>query len=158
MENAETKKKAFKPFRILLGLIEAVLLLCILAAAALFAYKKIAVDYSGSYARDRLVYTKEYGFCLLIEYHPEYRVGKSNGFAVVRIPWNKIFSQDYQAKKDGKDSADSEELYSAYKLYAIAGDNTIADSIVRIFNSKASTISRPVGSYGNYVIIPAEEY
>ncbi len=116
-----------------------------------FVYKKTMLDYDGEYATDRLVYTEEYGFCMLITYYPNYKSGNAKGFAVTNIPFVGLFSEDVQANKYGNDTADSKDLLDAYKMLATFGDNTLVDSLAKILlGSKISTKSIQIGKYGNY--------
>ena len=51
-----------------------------------FAYKKIALDYTGTYAKDRFIYDSDEGLCMLVTYYPEYRTGDEKGFALAHLP------------------------------------------------------------------------
>ncbi len=141
------------PLGVILRTIGTLLLVCLLAAGGLYAYKKATFDYNGTYAKHTLVYAKDFGFCLLIEYHDEYKSGQSKGWASVNIPIKDLFGSKYHPSKDGNDAADSAEVYAAYKMNAVAGDNIVANTIVKALGSKQSTLSRQIGSYGKFFII-----
>lgn len=51
------------------------------------------LDFDGKYATDRLTYTDEYGFCMLITYYPSYQKGNAKGFAVTHIPFGALFTE-----------------------------------------------------------------
>ncbi|MBO4438336.1 MAG: hypothetical protein J5798_03210 [Spirochaetaceae bacterium] len=136
-----------------LMLVALILFICI----APFAYKKTMLDYDGKYATDRLVYTEEYGFCMLITYYPNYQSGNAKGFAVTNIPFETLFY--VQANQYGNDTADSKDLLDSYQMLATFGDNTLVDSLAKILlDSKISTRSIQIGKYGNYIAIKFEDY
>lgn len=110
---------------------------CIISA---FLYKHFGIDYDGKYAKDRLVYTQEYGFTLLITYRPEYRVRGVKGVAIINIPFSDLFSDKVQANHYGRDAADSVKMLKTYQSEA------------------AITNSFDVGSYGKYLIIEYDTY
>lgn len=105
-----------------------------------FLYKDFVINYDGKYAKDRLVYTQEYGFTLLITYRPEYRVHGVKGIAVTNIPFSGLFSDKVQANHYGRDGADSVMRLKTYQSAA------------------AITNSFDVGSYGKYLIIEYDKY
>ena len=122
-----------------------------------FVYKKTILDYDGKYATDRLVYTEEYGFCMLITYYPDYHSGDAKGFAVTNIPFEALFSEEIQADRNGNDTADSKEMLDSYQMLATLGDNALVDSLAKFFfDSKISTRSIQIGKYGNYFAINAK--
>ena len=144
----------FRWFRRLM-LVALILFICI----APFAYKKVILDYDGKYATDRLVYTEEFGFCMLITYYPNYQSGTAKGIAVTNIPFIELFSHTVQANKYGNDTADSIDLLDSYQMLATLGDNALVDSLAKLFlDSKISTRSIQIGKYGNYFATTFEDY
>lgn len=153
-------------FRWFRRLILFVLILCICMTP--FAYKKIMLDYDGKYATERIVYTEEYDFCMLITYYPAYHSGDSKGFAVTNIPFGALFSEEFRRKIDawydyyiGNDSAitDSKEMLDSYQMLATLGDNALVDSLAKLFlDSKKSTRSIQIGKYGNYFATKFDDF
>ena len=136
----------FRWFRRLM-LVALILFICI----APFAYKKVILDYDGKYATDRLVYTEEFGFCMLITYYPNYQSGNAKGIAITNIPFIELFSHTVQANKYGDDTADSKDLLYTYQELATLGDNALVDSLAKfLLDSKLITKSIQIGKYGNY--------
>ncbi len=153
-EKNEGKVKVVKKSSFLGELLGLILILCI----CLFAYKKIMIDYDGQYATNRLTYTEEYGFCLLITYHPSYQTGQAKGFVITNIPFTSLFSEKIHANKNGDDMADSKEYLDVYQLIATFGDNDFANTMVKaLSNSGVSTKSFDIGSNGKYFIIQAKD-
>ena len=155
-------------FRWFRRLMLVVLILCICITP--FVYKKIRLDYDGKYATERIVYTEEYDFCMLITYYPAYHSGDSKGFAVTNIPFGALFSEEFQRKIDawynlryyiGNDSAitDSKEMLDSYQMLATLGDNALVDSLAKLFlDSKKSTRSIQIGKYGNYFATKFDDF
>ena len=75
------------------GFFSTLLCLILISCAGLFAYKKLMLDYDGKYATDRLTYSDEYGFCMLIAYYPTYQKGSAKGFAITHIPFGALFTE-----------------------------------------------------------------
>ena len=123
------------------------------------------LDYDGKYATERIVYTEEYGFCMLITYYPDYHSGDAKGFAVTNIPFEALFSEAVQLFREGMDgmyreridTANSKELLDSYQMLATLGDNALVDSLSKLFlDSNISTRSIQIGKYGNYFAITAK--
>lgn len=140
------------------GFFSTLLCLILIICVGLFAYKKIMLDYDGTYATDRLTYTDEYGFCMLITYYPSYQKGNAKGFAVTHIPFAALFTKEVQASKYGNDRADSKEMLYAYQLLATWGDNDLIDSLTKsLSDSVMSTKSLDIGNHGKYFILNAKD-
>ena len=155
------------------GCLSKILLLILIVVGIAFGYKKLAVDRNGTYATQRLTYNDEYGFCVLVSYHPQYRTGNSNGFAIVNIPFQALFdinrvNRALQVQDSDKDPlfyvatswlSDNKDLYTNYKLIATYGDNNLIDSLAKLFSDEIqmSTKSYPVGNKGNYFILQASD-
>jgi len=139
------------------GFFSTLLCLILIICVGLLAYKKIMLDYNGTYATDRLTYTDEYGFCMLITYYPSYQKGNAKGFAVTHIPFAALFTEEVQASKYGNDSADSKEMLYAYQLLATWGANDLIDSLTKsLSDSVMSTKSLDIGNHGKYFILNAK--
>ena len=108
---------------------------CIIFA---FLYKHFGIDYDGKYAKDRLVYTQEYGFTLLT-YRPEYRAHAAKGTAVTNIPFSGLFSNNFHANSYNNYVSDSKKECDAYQALA---------AIKNGFD---------IGSYGKYFIIEYDD-
>lgn len=155
------------------GCLAKILLLILIVVGIAFGYKKLAVDRNGTYAAQRLTYNDEYGFCVLVSYHPQYRTGNSNGFAIVNIPFQALFdinrvNRALRAQDSDEDPifygatswlSDNKDLYTNYKLIATYGDNNLIDSLAKLFSDEIqmSTKSYPVGNKGNYFILQASD-
>jgi hypothetical protein len=155
------------------GCLSKILLLILIVVGIAFGYKKLAVDRNGTYATQRLTYNDEYGFCVLVSYHPQYRTGNSNGFAIVNIPFQALFdinrvNRALRAHDSDEDPlfdgvtrwlSDNKNLYTSYKLIATYGDNNLIDSLAKLFSDEIqmSTKSYPVGNKGNYFILQASD-
>lgn len=113
----------------------------ILLPLLFFGYKKTMLDYDGEYATDRLVYTTEYGFCMLVTYYPEFRQNEIKGYTVTNIPFAKLFSEKIMAHTSD-DTADSLDSYTILVL-AEAFGGIGADE---------------VGKYGKYYIIRSKKF
>lgn len=131
-----------------------ILIVCTLS----LVYKKTMLDYSGEYAKKRLIYDTDCGFCLLITYYPQYRGEDSKGFVVTNIPsedlvealFEPLFEVD-KTDRYGNNIADSKDLLDSYQILATLGDNALVDSLAKLFlDSKISTRSIQIGKYGNY--------
>lgn len=109
---------------------------CIISA---FLYKHFGIDYDGKYAKDRLVYTQEYGFTLLITYRPEYRAHAAKGTAVTNIPFSGLFSNNFHANNYRDYLADSKKECDAYQALAVIKNGF------------------DIGSYGKYFIIEYDD-
>ncbi len=145
---AEEKRRVTKKG----GFFSTLLCLILIACAGLFAYKKLMLDYDGKYATDRLTYSDEYGFCMLITYYPTYQRGSAKGFAITHIPFGALFTQEFQANKYGNDITDSKDMLDTYQLLATWGDNSLVDSLTKVFSdSKMSTKSLDIGNHGKYI-------
>ena len=106
-------KRSFNP---LSGLLSFILLVFIVCSGIVFGFKKICFDYDGIYATDRITYSDEFGFTLLITYHTKYQRDDAKGFACVHIPPEMLLTdRALWAHKDGTDISDSEEQYKAYQ-------------------------------------------
>lgn len=109
---------------------------CVISA---FLYKHFGIDYDGKYAKDRLVYTQEYGFTLLITYRPEYRAHAAKGTAVTNIPFSGLFSNNFHANNYRDYLADSKKECDAYQALAVIKNGF------------------DIGSYGKYFIIEYDD-
>lgn len=157
LENSNEEVKVVKRGGCGCGCFTALLCLILVVCGSAFAYKKLMIDFDGYYATDRLIYSDEYGFCLLISYYPEYRKGDAKGFAVTHIPFEKLFTEKIQANKYGHDAADSKEQLDLYQLLATYADNVLIDSLAKsLSDSGISTRSVDIGSYGKYFVINNE--
>ncbi len=114
-------------------LLAKLIFLILIIVIAAFAYKKMMLDFDGTYASERIVYTQKYGFCKLITYYPDYQTGNAKGFAITNISFGALFTEKVQANKNGTDPADSKEMLDAYQLRATLGDNIWVDSIDKNF-------------------------
>ncbi len=151
---AAEKVKNRKKSRFFIILLCLILIIC----TGLFAYKKIMLDYDGTYATDRLTYTNEYGFCMLITYYPSYQKGNAKGFAVTKIPFGSLFTEKVQADKSGNDTADSKEMLDYFQLLASYGDNDLVDLLVKsLSDSEIRTKSLDIGNHGKYFILNAKD-
>ncbi len=158
-ERYEAEQKRMKQMRpkSRFGCLSTLLTLIILVALAGFGYKKLVGDYNGRYAVQRLTYTDEYGFCLLFSYYPHNRVGDSNGFAVVGVPFYSFLEVNKILATHG--FADDGDLFNSYKLLATFGDNTFIDSLAKVLSdTQISTKSYDVGSNGKYFILHASDF
>lgn len=154
--NSEKGNVVIKKTNPFIGLLSFCLVIGLILIIAGFTYKKTMLDFDGRYATDRISYNDEYGFYMLITYHPEYRTGNSKGFAIVHIPFTALFTERVQANKNGNDFADSEDSLQEYKILATVGDNDIVDSISKMLSSSTvSTKSYSVGNNGQYFIVTA---
>ena len=132
------------------------LFLIILIIAGLYAYKKIKIDYNGRYATDRITYTDEFGFCLLMTYHPNYQKGKAKGIAITHIPFKVLFTEQVWAEKNGHDKADSAEMLEQYQLLATYDSNDLAGYLYSLFSDN-DVKSVTIGNNGYYFAINAED-
>ena len=106
-------KRGFNPIS---GLLSFILLLFIIAAGLIYGGKKLCFDYDGTYATDRITYSDEYGITLLLTFHTKYQRSEAKGFACVHIPPEVLVKdRSLWARKDGSDSADSEEQLKTYQ-------------------------------------------
>lgn len=124
------------------GCFTALLCLVLIVFAGLFAYKKIMLDFNGVYATDRITYTDEHGFSMLITYYPNYQTGNSKGFAIIHIPITALFTEELQAQANGNDFADSETMLAAYKL--------LAEYELPLQNFGFAPKSIDIGNHGKY--------
>ena len=107
------KRNSFNP---LSGLLSFILLVFIIVSAFVFGLKKFCFDYDGTYATNRITYSDEFGFTLLVTYHTKYQRPEAKGFACVHIPPDELLSnRALWARKDGSDVSDSEEQYKIYQ-------------------------------------------
>lgn len=140
------------------GFFSTLLCLILIACAGLFAYKKIMLDFDGTYATDRLVYIDEYGFCMLITYYPPYQKGNAKGFVITHIPFGALFTEKVQADKYGNDMADSKDTLEVYQSLATWADNDLVDSLTKsISDSKISSKSLEIGNHGRYFVLHAKD-
>lgn len=140
------------------GFFSTLLCLILIACAGLFAYKKIMLDFDGTYATDRLVYSDEYGFCMLITYYPSYQKGNAKGFAVTHIPFGALFTEKVQADKNRNDMADSKDTLEVYQSLATWADNDLVDSLTKsLSSSEISTKSLDIGNHGRYFVLHAKD-
>ena len=128
------------------GFLSFIIIICLLAAGGIFAFKKLMVDYTGTYATDRLTYTDEYGICLLITYHPQYQKGNAKGYAITHISIEDLFSGKYNSNHSN-DTADSEDLMYSYQLLASYADNDLVNSFSTLLTNN-STKSFDIGNNG----------
>ena len=139
------------------GCLSKILLLILVIVGLGFGYKKLITDYDGTYATQRLTYTDEYGICLLVSYHPQYRTGNSNGFAIVHIPFKALL--DFEEISKTRKDCDDEDMYTSYQMLAKYGDNAIVDSLAKLFSDEIKMSTRPyqIGNKGNYFILQASD-
>lgn len=133
------------------GCLSFIIIICLLAAGGIFAFKKLLVDYNGTYATDRLTYTEEYGICLLITYHPQYQKGNAKGYAITHISVEDLISGKYNSNHS-YDTADSEDLMYSYQLLASYADNDLVNSFSTLLTNN-STKSFDIGSNGKYFLL-----
>lgn len=140
------------------GIFSRLLCLILIVCAGLFAYKKIMLDFDGTYATDRLVYIDEYGFCMLITYYPPYQKGNAKGFVITHIPFGALFTEKVQADKNGNDMADSKDALEVYQSLATWANNDLVDSLTKsISDSKISSKSLEIGNHGRYFVLHAKD-
>lgn len=155
MEKSKAKSSGGKFFLLIL-----IVLLTI--CAGLFTYKKIALDYNGRYANDRLIYTKDFGLCMLVTYHTENLEGDAKGYAIVRIPpaalLMPIATKNFKEERLENDPSNSEDMFRAYQLSATIGDNDFVDKLSKFFGSDKGTKSYDIGNHGKYFILDAKDY
>ncbi len=133
------------------GFLSFIIIICLLAAGGIFAFKKLVVDYTGTYATDRLTYTDEYGICLLITYHPQYQKGNAKGYAITHISVEDLISGKYNSNHSN-DTADSEDLMYSYQLLASYADNDLVNSFSTLLTNN-STKSFDIGNNGKYFLL-----
>lgn len=139
------------------GFFSTLLFIVLIVCVGLFAYKKIMLDFDGTYATDRLTYSDEYGFCMLITYYPNYQKGNAKGFAITHIPFGALFTEIVQANKYGNDTADSKDMLDTYQLLASYGDNDLVDYFAKtLSDSGISTKSIDIGNHGKYFVLSAK--
>lgn len=117
-----------------------------------FSYKKIMFDYNGKYAKERLIYDIECGFCILITYYPKYREEESKGFAVTNISFYDLLTEKgFINNRDGDDCADSDSLLHSYQ----SGGTSLLENFYSyfLFGTSATTKSIPIGYHGKYYIL-----
>lgn len=84
------------------------------------------LDYNGTYESERVIYTDEYGFCLLTAFYPEHRMGELKGSAVTHIPFVVLLSEEFFAhNRHEDDDEDSRQMLSVYKFLASYDDFVI---------------------------------
>lgn len=140
------------------GCLSKLLVFVFLIFVAVFGYKKIAIDYNGEYATDRIIWTDDYGFCLLITYHPKYQINEVSGFAVPHIPFTSLFTKKLRADRNGNDTADSKDMYESYQLLAAFTDNNLVDSLSRMFVEDPVGRSVQIGNRGKYFVLDADDF
>ncbi len=113
------------------------------------------MDFNGDYVRGRVIYNDKYGLCMLFSYHPQYRSGKAEGFAVTDIPFSVFFTEDVWSTNT-KSKIDTEDMKVVYKLLATYTDNKIVDYLAKLF-ADFSTKSIVIGNYGKYFVISARD-
>jgi hypothetical protein len=140
----------------------AILIILLIICAGLFAYKKFALDYNGKYANDKLVYTKDFGLCMLVTYHTENLEGDAKGYAIVRIPpaalLMPIATKNFKEQRLENDPSNSEDMLRTYQLSATIGDNDFVDKLSKFFGSDKGTKSYDIGNNGKYFILDAMDY
>ncbi|MBO4507186.1 MAG: hypothetical protein J5747_00940 [Spirochaetaceae bacterium] len=136
------------------GFLSFIIIICLLAAGGIFAFKKLMVDYTGTYATDRLTYTDEYGICLLITYHPQYQKGNAKGYAITHISVEDLISGKYNSNHSN-DTADSEDLMYSYQLLASYADNDLVNSFSTLLTNN-STKSFDIGNNGKYFLLTSK--
>lgn len=135
------------------------LILILIIGLPLFAYKKFALDYSGTYAKDRFIYDSEEGLCMLVTYYPEYRKGDEKGFAVTHLPPSALFfpfgllsSNDRERK--GYDISDSKKILEAFQTKSTWGGSGLLSILSQLLGTESgSTNSFDIGKHGKYFII-----
>ncbi|MCR4939506.1 MAG: hypothetical protein K5930_05275 [Treponemataceae bacterium] len=103
-------------FNLFSGLLSFILLLFVISSVLMFGAKKIFFDYDGKYASNRIVYTDEFGFSLLVTYYTKYQRSEAKGLAIVHIPPEALVKDSsLRAKKKGGNIPDSEEYFASYQ-------------------------------------------
>jgi len=133
-------KRGFNP---LSGLLSFILLVFIICAGFMFGLKKLCFDYDGTYATDRITYSDEFGFTILVTYHTKYQRSDAKGFAFVHIPPEELLSnKSLWARKDGSDPTDSEDMLKNYQ------------SLLLPFSMKTTEIPKK----GKYFVMEYSDY
>ncbi|MBR4825735.1 MAG: hypothetical protein IKZ86_13135 [Spirochaetaceae bacterium] len=117
-----------------------------------FSYKKIMFDYNGKYAKERLIYDIECGFCILITYYPKYREEEAKGFAVTNISFYDLLTEKgFINNRDGDDCADSDSLLHSYQ----SGGTNLLENFFSylLFGTSTTAKSIPIGYHGKYYIL-----
>lgn len=135
------------------------LILILIIGLPLFAYKKFALDYSGTYAKDRFIYDSEEGLCMLVTYYPEYRKGDEKGFAVTHLPPSALFfpfgllsSNDRERK--GYDISDSKKILEAFQTKSTWGGSGLLSILSQLLGTESGSVnSFDIGKHGKYFII-----
>ena len=136
------------------GFFGTLLCLIVLLGIGAFSYKRIVLDCNGKFATGRMIYSGEYGLCLLIAYYPEYRNNDIKGFALTNIPLKTVLNGTVRGSTYCNSTVNSEELYNEYEtLSSFSGYNAITDTLLDIFvNSSFSTQVYDIDFYGKYFI------
>ena len=136
------------------GFFGTLLCIIILLALGMYAYKRAVIDCNGKFASGRLIYSKEYGLCILITYHPEYRNHDAKGFALTSISYKPILNGTIRGSTYRNSTVDSEELLNEYKTLSIyGGSGALTDALLKfVTNSSFTTESFDIDSYGKYFI------
>ena len=159
-ENRKAQKKEFKAkhpwfcmFKNVLGWLLCISLIFVLP---LCAYKKFALDYTGTYAKDRFIYDSDEGLCMLVTYYPEYRTGEEKGFALAHLPVTALgFPLESGIdKRKGNDIADSKEILDSFQTKSTWGGSGLLSILSLLLGAESgSSNSFDIGKHGKYFII-----
>ncbi|MBQ4237402.1 MAG: hypothetical protein II716_11265, partial [Treponema sp.] len=152
---AKAKHPWFHMFKSLMNFI---LIVGLVFGLPVFAYKKFALDYNGTYAKDRFIYDSDEGLCMLVTYYPEYRTGDEKGFAVAHLPPSALFFPfgflSEKKERKGNDIADSKEVLEAFQTKSTWGGSGLLSILSQLLGTESgSTNSFDIGKHGKYFII-----
>ena len=162
-EKREAQKREAKAkhpwFYMFKNLLIFILIVGLVFGLPVFAYKKILLDYNGTYAKDRFIYDSEEGLCMLVTYYPEYRTGGEKGFAVTHLPPSALFfpfgllsSNDRERK--GYDISDSKKILEAFQTKSTWGGSGLLSILSQLLGTESgSANSFDIGKHGKYFII-----
>lgn len=150
---AKAKHPWFHMFKSLMNFI---LIVGLVFGLPVFAYKKIALDYTGTYAKDRFIYDSEEGLCMLVTYYPEYRTGDEKGFALAHLPFSALGFPLKSGidKRKGNDIADSKEILDSFQTKSTWGGSGLLSILSQLLGAESgSSNSFDIGKHGKYFII-----
>ncbi len=106
-----------------------------------FAYKKFALDYNGTYAKDRFIYDSDEGLCMLVTYYPEYRTGDAKGFAVAHLPLSALGFPIASGieKRKGNDIADSKEVLDSFQTKSTWGGSGLLSILSQLLGAESGS-------------------
>ena len=159
-EKRKAQKKEFKAkhpwFCMFKNLMIFILVVGLVFGLPVFAYKKIALDYTGTYAKDRFIYDSDEGLCMLVTYYPEYRTGDEKGFALAHLPFNALGFPLKSGidKRKGNDIADSKEILDSFQTKSTWGGSGLLSILSLLLGAESgSSNSFDIGKHGKYFII-----